>query len=445
MAGKNKENGNTHSRLAPSSALRWMTCPGSIRLIEKLDIEEKSNKYAAEGTAAHELHSLCLLNNQKAERYKGRTFESDGLEFKVDDDMIDAVQTSLNYIADTLISANFKKLKTELQVEVRSSLKYLAIPGLDGGTSDVVILLRDKKGNLVGIEVLDYKHGAGVTVEVKNNPQAMCYALGVIEKYKAGPETPVKITIVQPRLRHPDGPIHFCTTTAQELRSWGDEKLIPAAKATMEDDAPLIPSEGGCRFCKAAGDCPALYKRTQAVAMTDFEDSDPKAPDVKELSADRKRFILDNAAMLRSFIVAVENQVKTEVEKGSREYEGYYKLVRKKTNRRFTEEAVDELMTPLLDYLKREEVFEEKIRPLTQIEKLLKKRIGVKEAKSVMSAVTSKPEGALEIAPVTDKRPAVQPSVVTDFKEEKRVRFCRKVKSDPIIRSIRPYTPPSGQ
>lgn len=84
-----------HARLSPSSAKRWMTCPGSVKFIEALNIEETPSKYAAEGTVAHEVHELCLVNNQKASEWLGRTISADGMKFKVNQNMVDAVQASL--------------------------------------------------------------------------------------------------------------------------------------------------------------------------------------------------------------------------------------------------------------------------------------------------------------------------------------------------------------
>jgi hypothetical protein len=404
-----------HARLSPSGAKRWMTCPGSIQLAEKLGIKDKTSKYAAEGTVAHEVHELCLVKKQQAKEYLGRTIEADGMKFKVNQNMVDAVQLSLDYIWDRIEMADLEGLRVEIQVEVRSSLEYLGIPGLDGGTSDVVLLFWNDQDDLVAIEVFDYKHGAGVAVEAIDNPQAMCYGLGIVEKYDANPETTIEITISQPRAHHPDGLIRTWTTKAKELRNWQDEELVPAAKETQNPDADLVPSDSGCRFCKAAGDCPKLFERTQEVAMMDFDDPEPQLPDVQKLTADQKRFVMDHAAMLRSFIVAVEDQVKSEVDHGSKEYEGHYKLVRKTTRRKFIEDATDELVSPLFDHLEHGDVFEEKSRSMTEIERRLKKAVGAKAAKEIMADITTKPEGELVIAPQTDKRKAVEPTIVSDF------------------------------
>lgn len=405
-----------HARLSPSASKRWMTCPGSIGMTEKLNIQDKPSRFAAEGTVAHEVHELCLVKNHQAKDYFGKTIEADGFKFKVNQDMVDAVQMSLDYIQDRIDMAELEGLRVEVQVEVRSSLKYLDIPGLDGGTSDVVLLFWDGD-ELVGIEIFDYKHGAGVAVECIDNPQAMSYALGIIVKYKAEKSLPVRVTISQPRAHHPDGRIRYWEVEAKYILNWQDNDLVPKAKATLEPDAKLVPSDDGCRFCPVAGQCPRLFERTQEVAMLDFADSDdePQLPDVETLTAEQKRFVMDHAAMLRSFIVAVENQVKHEVDHGSQDYEGHYKLVRKTTRRKFIEDALDELTSPLLDHLEHGDVYEEKSRSMTEIERRLKKAIGAKHAKEVMDEVTTKPEGELVIAPQSDKRKAQQPSLIGDF------------------------------
>ena len=420
-----------HARLSPSAAKRWMTCPGSIKAIERLNIQDKPSRFAAEGTVAHEVHELCLVKNQIAKDYFGKTITADGMKFKVNQDMVDAVQMSLDYIQDRIDMAELEGLRVEVQVEVRSSLEYLGIPGLDGGTSDVVLLFWDGD-ELVGIEVFDYKHGAGVAVECIDNPQAMCYALGIVTKYNASRKLPIRITISQPRAHHPDGRIRHWDTDAKLIRWWQENELVPKALATLDEvqfyaharteektwqEPEFQPSDDGCRFCPLAGNCPALYKRSQEVAMIDFDEceDDVQLPDVETLTAEQKQFIMDHAGTIRSFIVGVENQVKQEVDHGSQEYEGRYKLVRKTTRRKFAEDALDELTSPLLDHLDHTDIYEEKSRSMTEIERRLKKAIGAKAAKEVMDEITIKPKGELVIAPISDKRKAEQPSMIGDF------------------------------
>ncbi len=407
----------THAKLSPSSSKRWMTCPGSIALIEELGIEDTTNEYAAEGTAAHEIHERCLLKHQLAEYYLGEVIEADGFKFTVNQNMVDAVQESLDYIANRIEEAIDFGYNVEISVEERSSLKYLNIPGLDGGTADVILLFwLDSK--LMEVEIIDYKHGQGVAVEVIGNTQALCYTLGIIMLPKLnghGIPEGIKITISQPRSHHPEGRIRSWGIDKDYLLNWEDDVLVPKANATHEKDVPLVPSDEGCRFCPANGQCSALYDKTQEIAIADFKDDN--FPNPKIMTAEQKQVVMDHAVMIRAFIVAVENQIKLEVDHGSKDYENHYKLVQKTTHRKFKEDALDPDFSPLLDYLKHKDLFVEKPRSLGEIEKALKKEYSAKKAVEIMGEVTIKPKGQLVIAPISDKRKAAQPSAISDFKD----------------------------
>ena len=56
---KKKEKTPKHSVFSPSSAKRWMTCPGSIALSMQCP-EPETSKYAEEGTRAHDLAERAL-------------------------------------------------------------------------------------------------------------------------------------------------------------------------------------------------------------------------------------------------------------------------------------------------------------------------------------------------------------------------------------------------
>lgn len=403
-----------HARLSPSGSVRWMRCPGSVRYVESLNIKEAPSKYAAEGTVAHDVHEKALLTGFDAKLYIGQKTTVDGFTFAVTESMAEAVQVSLDYIRGRIEDAESIGFRTELRVEARSCLKYLGIPGLDGGTSDVILEVWDGD-NLIEIEVVDYKHGAGVAVETKDNTQALQYALGAVHPLwdECSPETGVRITIAQPRAMHRDGPIRSWDTSADYLSKWESEVLVPAAKRTHEPDAPLIPDKDACRFCPAAGQCPALYSKAQEVAIADF--AEDKFPAPESMTPDQKKVVLAHADMIRSFILAVENQVKLEMDSGSADYSDHYKLVHKTVHRRLTDEAVDPDFSPLLEYIDFTELYENKVRSIGNIEKALKKRMQAKEVTEIMKDLTWKPEPATVVAPIADRRRAVQPSITNDF------------------------------
>lgn len=405
-----------HARLSPSAAKRWMTCPGSVKLIESLNLPYTTSRFAAEGTVAHEICEECLLENKEPSEYLGKKRKADGFTFTVNQDMVDACEVYVDYIRDYIIGADQQAdCRVEMQIEVRCCLKSLEVPGMDGGTSDCILINEEHQV----VSVIDYKHGAGVAVGVHDNPQAMSYGLGALIALgvKEHSDWKVELTIVQPRAHHHDGPIRSEIYSANEIFEWAQTELIPKGLQCSEDDAKLVPSDDACRFCDAKAECPALYKKSQEVAMLDFEDLEDETslPDVTTLTTEQKSKVMEHANMLRAFIVSIENQIKLEMDSGSQEYEDKFKLVRKTTRRKFTEEAFDKDFSPLLDHLEEDEMFVEKPKSLTEIEKNLKKKYGAKLAAEILDEVVTKPVGDTVVAPLTDRRKAVEPSVIGDF------------------------------
>ena len=426
-----------HAKLSPSSSKRWMLCPGSVALIERLGNPDTASIYALEGTAAHYLGEQCLANKWDAEDLLGKVIHVEEWEnsyvdkdhwfhtgfkpatkkdtkgfdpiyrekFDVDHNMTDAVQVYVDFVREQM---KFKQVK--LMLEVKCSLTHLGVEGLDGGTSDtVLIFIKDEH-----IVVVDYKHGAGVAVEVTWTPQPMQYGLGALEKIRATgvdvSEFTVDLVIVQPRAYHPDGPVRTQYLTAEDLYHWQDTVLKPAAKATQDPDAPLVAGEDQCRFC-AASPCTAQYEMLQEIAVSDFA----TLPDTGILTTEQKARVMEHRDMLRSFIVDVENIIKVEMDNGSTEYSDLFKLVLGKTNRKLTPLATDEFDSPLLDHLDEQELYVQKFITMTDIEKLLIKKLGREKSWEVMQSITKKPEGKTIVAPLSDKRVEIQPSVVTDF------------------------------
>lgn len=374
----------THAKLSPSSSTRWLNCPGSVNLIDAFPAKEDvPSPFAAEGTKAHALAEDCLNKNI--------TVCADP-----------HVQVYLDYIWRNLY------MGTKLLIEERCSLKYLNIPGLDGGTSDAVLINKSKRT----IEIVDYKHGQGVVVEPENNTQMMQYALGAIEASNTHKFDTVIMTIVQPRAFHSDGPIRSHTITMEELLDWCKNTLVPIATSTIYHDAPLNPGESQCRWCPAARVCPALHKRTQEVAQLDFCEANlaekPQLPSTDALTPEQIGNVLKYADPIRVFLTEVESYAKQLVDQGT-PLDGY-KLVRKITRRKLIDNASDILWSMLPD----EDIYQEKVLAMSKIEKSLKENYP-DEYKDIMKQITVKPEGDVILAKESDRRKEVQPSIISDF------------------------------
>lgn len=251
----------THARLSASGAERFMECPGSVALTPYVDNE--SSEYADEGTRAHALGERCLREEVDAWMLVGE--EIDGVE--IDPDTAEHVQVYVDYIREQSVEGAVVLLEHSFtDPELGTDF---------GGTSDAVVYSTTKAsdGTIVGgfVHIIDYKHGIGIPVEIQGNLQLRYYAYGVLRSLgiSAGADVIIKMTIVQPRAEHRDGPIRSEEVTAREILRWGEEELLPAMRRVNEEpDTFLIGSH--CRFCPAKLICPKMKEIEMEAASEDL-------------------------------------------------------------------------------------------------------------------------------------------------------------------------------
>ena len=308
-----------HSSLGASSAHRWMPCPGSVAASD--GIPDVESDYAREGTAAHAVGEQSLILGTDPSFFLGEVM--DGI--RVDEDMVEAVSVYTNYIKERMALPSFRKML----VEERVNLDPLEPPRPMFGTCDCVLIFDGF------IEVVDYKHGIGLFVEVVDNPQAMYYALGYLFRYlEENPDedmpSPIVLTIAQPRIPSEKGLVRSITMTPEELLEWGRNTLMPAAQATI-DSTERNPGEKQCRWCKAAPACPALKQVAVSTAQEEFG----VLPAPELLTVDQMSEVLDRAATIKVWMKAVEEHAHREATNG-REIPGF-KLVQKRARKKWKE------------------------------------------------------------------------------------------------------------
>lgn len=432
-----------HAKLSASGSKQWMNCPGSVAAEALNPNPRGSSIFAMEGTAAHLLCELYASENLTPDEFLGETIyiwnddaylagdltkaqaqyddgELPGIEaeFLVDQDMVDAVEY---FVA--AVEASRARLDPRGREE--RSEQWLGelekVHPLLGGTADYVGV-----EGFGWAELVDYKHGRGILVEVYDNTQLKIYGLGVLLEF---PDCEgVRMTIVQPRKEHEDGPIRSIEYTREELLDFKEE-LVAAAEATQTSNATLKAGDW-CTFCDAKAfvdengvfrECPALVEAMQEEAQFDFADEPPEVG----LAVPTKRDELARAAkwlpVFDKYVAAVEGAVQRELLAG-RSVEGK-KLVRKRANRAFGTytEDLDELTETEDNYwdqmseddvvaimeselgLSREQCFQPgKLKSPAQFEKM------GKEVKMLVGEMAYKPEGGLTVADEDDPRPAVE-------------------------------------
>lgn len=381
-----------HAKLGASNAARWFACPGSVKACA--DIPNVDSVYAAEGTAAHELASNCLIVEDlwepiRAENCIGQTYNG----FEVTEEMAEAVQVYLDAIAKDRQDGD------ELMVEQRFDLSHV-YPGCFG-TNDA-LLYRESEGLLI---VYDYKHGRGVPVEVEGNKQLLYYALGACTGKHNRRVEQVELVIVQPRCPHPNGPVRRWRFDAVDLLDF-EAELRAAARRTEDSDERHAGSH--CKFCPAAPTCEALRNHALEAAKAEFTDAgDVVLSQPQSFSGEGLAKLLPQVDLIEDWCRRVREFAHHEAEAG-RVPPGF-KLVASRPSRKFKDDSA--ALAWLREYgLDDSDIYAEpKMKTVPQMEKVLGKSKG--DIAHLWESVSS----GTVLAPVADKRPAVKPEAAEEF------------------------------
>lgn len=414
-----------HARRSPSGAKKRKLCPGSVVL--EAGREDRTSRYAAEGTVAHAVMELCLTEGKDAEAYIGRVMEADGFEFEVDHEMADKVNEFVAYVTNHIDTAAGDILLVEQSVPIGH------ITGEEGGsgTADVVGITEGG----TRLVVVDLKYGRGVRVMATNedgpNEQLCYYGLGALEEQELFHDIQnVTLGIGQPRLDHFD----TVDLTVEELREQGRrlravevrcDSAEADAKAEFFADTYLQPGEDQCKFCRAKAICPALRGEvidlvgSGAAVADDFSDLEVASKDdvafVAEMHDDKAGWLgnlMRKLPMIETWISAIRAEVESELFAG-REVPGY-KLVQGKQGNRAWKDQIEATALLKSARLKVDQMFDQKLKSPTQMEKLLKDDKPKVWAK--MQALITRSEGQPSVAPESDKRPALDLTAsATDF------------------------------
>jgi len=362
-------------RPRPSGAHRWMHCPGSVYAESKYP--DRASPAALEGTAAHAVAEFCLSHQHLLQAKYDRT-HCEGVE--VTDEMLEAVQVYLDFIAKHVKSVPLVKMYVETKVIVPDT-------NLEG-TADCVLIQP-----MGALHIIDYKHGAGVPVYAEGNPQLRIYALGALSLFEQFLPERVLMTIVQPRCFGKREKVDTVETTVSELLAWGRTTLAAAYDLACRDDSPRYAGDW-CRFCAARFDCPT--RENEAMELAQAFDTLP----VASIPPEKLRVILQKKPIVDRFFKDIEERVKRELEAGILESQQVgYKRVCTRTTRSWIDESEAVVALSALGVCP----YKQKVLTPAQVEKELKKE-GIDT--NLDELIERKQSTGL--VPITDKRPEIQ-------------------------------------
>ena len=409
---------STHAKLSPSKRHRWALCPGSVREEAKYP-EERSGPAAIDGTHSHTLLEHCIKAGLADPTLMvGVRLMDDEGEFVIDADRAARVKSAIEYVKSRVTHLNGM---AEVVPETRVDPQWFTNRDDLSGTVDIQIISGDV------LEIIDYKDGMA-EVPAEGNLQLEQYALGKLAECRKGYNVPdqypwheVRMTIIQPKLALRGGtPITTWTVPVSELLT-KISVLVDQARATDNPDAPLIPGDSQCKYCRAKGACSALAGNVmkevgimfQPIADQTFEIAQQSADrDPAVMSDDQIRQVMEAAPLMRQLLEAVEKEALRRLEAGQ-SIPGL-KLVNGRGSRTWAlpEEEMAEKLVKM--GIPKTAIYETKLVSPAKAEKLVwEKRDGTKvsltprQMSRMEQEYVIKMAGKLTVVPESDSRPAV--------------------------------------
>jgi len=450
-----------HSVYAPSSAAGWLTCPDYI--LANINLPDDAGEDAAYGTVGHEVAEEWLLRIQDIREGEEQITEEMAAQARPDYLVgtirpvvepsgtfnIKITEEMLAYVSQYI--ARCAEMPGKHMVEQRGDFSSLTPIKNQKGTADFismepgVLRVRDLKMGISPrnrVDAAEYRDDIRAVIDGRfnGNPQALIYAIAMFLAWDHVYHFErIIIYIDQPRLDHFDE----WETTREELISFM-AFVKERAYAAWAKERPRVPSEKGCKWCKAKPTCTAYVafhqdayddvwdddddiplgqapamtpeRMSRAVARLESQEDEPPAPNPAVLTTAHLLKILAMKKSVEDFLSDVLQEVMNRKSRG--EDIPQVKLVRGREGRRKLL-GIDDPDDPQQEWilselrflgLTEEDIWKHEINSPAQLQEKLKSRFGLKDkvAKMMLADLVKRDPGKDTLVFAHDKRPEIE-------------------------------------
>ena len=243
-----------HSLMGPSSLARRVLCPGSYRM--EAGQPDTAGPDADRGRVLHCLIEECIraeigTHDVTAARAAVAALES------YDANAIDFCMAHFHPVYAGFKNLDGGKVLTEYRVDLTG-----IAPEIGHGTVDLAFVLPNKF-----VLVHDFKFGQLPVDPAPRNLQLAAYVLGLAQEFNC-PEG--KAVLIQPAINHVSE--HVYTRAEMGLALTNLRAIVAGC---LKPDAPVVPGEKQCRYCRAAAICLPLARRVDALPIKPVDQLTP--------------------------------------------------------------------------------------------------------------------------------------------------------------------------